>query len=66
MMLERRCPYGRPRFPLPRHRGHKNLNVKLKVCVMSIFKLRHLDRLAPTFLLFLGMIAAGATAGLGL
>jgi hypothetical protein len=32
---------------------------------MSIFKLRHLDRLAPAFLLFLGMIAAGATAGLG-
>jgi len=33
---------------------------------MSIFNLRHLDRLAPTFLLFLGMVAAGATAGLGI
>ena len=34
-----------------------------KVCVMSM---RYLDRLAPAFLLFLGMIAAGATAGLGI
>lgn len=28
--------------------------------------LRSLDRLAPTFLLFLSLIAAGATAGLGI
>ena len=28
--------------------------------------MRYLDRLAPAFLLFLGMIAAGATAGLGI
>jgi hypothetical protein len=30
---------------------------------MSLAKL---DRIAPTFLLFLGLIAAGATAGLGI
>mgnify|MGYP006951243182 CR=1 FL=1 len=28
--------------------------------------IRNLDRLAPAFLLFLGMVAAGATAGLGI
>lgn len=34
---------------------------------MNLLKIeRHLDRLAPTFLLLLGMIAAGATAGLGM
>jgi len=34
---------------------------------MTLLKLeRHLDRLAPTFLLFLGLVAAGATAGLGI
>ena len=27
---------------------------------------RYLDRIAPTFLVFLGLIAAGATAGLGI
>ena len=33
---------------------------------MSKLKLeRHLDRLAPTLLLFLSLVAAGATAGLG-
>jgi len=44
--------------------GSQEPNLKLnKVCVMSI---RYLDRLAPAFLLFLGMVAAGATAGLGI
>jgi len=34
---------------------------------MSFLNLeRHLDALAPTFLLFLGLVAAGATAGLGI
>ena len=34
---------------------------------MSLLKLeRHLDALAPAFLLFLGLVAAGATAGLGI
>jgi hypothetical protein len=28
--------------------------------------MRYLDRLAPVVLLFLGMMAAGATAGLGI
>ena len=28
--------------------------------------LKNFDRLAPSFLLFLGLIAAGATAGLGI
>jgi len=28
--------------------------------------IRYLDRFAPVFLLFLGMVAAGATAGLGI
>jgi hypothetical protein len=28
--------------------------------------LKYLDRIGPSFLLFLGFIAAGATAGLGL
>lgn len=37
-----------------------------KVCVMSLVKFeRFFDRMAPAFLLFLGLIAAGATAGLG-
>ena len=36
---------------------------KLKVCVMSLAKL---DRFVPTFLLFLGFVAAGGTVGLGL
>ena len=27
---------------------------------------RHFDRIAPAFLLFLGLFAAGATAGLGI
>lgn len=35
---------------------------KLKVCVMSLAKL---DRFVPTFLLFLGFVAAGGTAVLG-
>jgi len=34
---------------------------------MSLLKLeRHLDRLAPTFLLLLGAVAAFATAGVGI
>ena len=34
---------------------------------MSLAKFeRHLDRIAPVFLLFLGLVAAGATAGLGI
>ena len=54
-------------LPGSRDRVSRTENVKTpKVCVMSIFNLRHLDRLAPTFLLFLGMVAAGATAGLGI
>ena len=37
-----------------------------KVCVMSLVKFeRVFDRYVPAFLLFLGLIAAGATAGLG-
>jgi hypothetical protein len=28
--------------------------------------LRYLDRLAPTFLMFLGLVAAGGFAGLGI
>ena len=33
---------------------------------MSLLKIDRLDRLAPAFLLFLGLFAAGATAGLGI
>ena len=66
MMLHSRCPKGRPSFPAPGIGSQEPKTSKLKVCVMSIFNLRHLDRLAPTFLLFLGMVAAGATAGLGI
>ena len=40
---------------------NQNPNLK-KVCVMSLAKL---DRFAPVFLIFLGLIAAGGTAGLG-
>lgn len=48
----------------PRFSGVTRTEIETeKVCVMSI---RYLDRLAPAFLLFLGMIAAGATAGLGI
>ena len=38
-----------------------------KVCVMSLANFERLfDRLAPAFLLFLGLTAAVATAGAGL
>ena len=34
---------------------------------MSLAKFeRHFDKIAPAFLLFLGLFAAGATAGLGI
>ena len=38
-----------------------------KVCVMSLAKFeRFIDRVVPSFLLFLGLTAAVATAGLGI
>ena len=45
--------------PLPR--GSPEL--KLKVCVMSLMK--NFDRIAPIYLLALGVFAAISTAGLG-
>jgi hypothetical protein len=57
MMLTITRPKGQPRSPgVPRTK-------KLKVCVMSLAKL---DRFVPAFLLFLGFVAAGGTAGLGI
>jgi hypothetical protein len=42
-------------------------NPETKVCVMSLAKFeRSFDRIAPSFLLFLGAIAAVATAGVGI
>jgi len=51
------CPDGQPRSP----RGSPEL--KLKVCVMSLMK--NFDRIAPLYLLALGVFAAISTAGLG-
>jgi hypothetical protein len=43
----------------------KNQELK-KVCVMSLANVfRRIDRILPVYLLFLGLFAAGATAGLG-
>ena len=53
------CPNGQPRSG-----GTQETKTETqKVCVMS---LRNLDRFAPMFLLFLGLMAAGGTAGLGI
>ena len=57
MVLHKSCPDGQPRSPgVP----------QLKVCVMSLAKFeRSFDRIAPLFLLGLGLFAAVSTAGLG-
>ena len=59
MMLSKQCPDGQPRSP--------GVSCKLKVCVMNFANFeRHIDRITPTFLLMLGMLAAFGTAGLGI
>ena len=59
MMLIRGCPDGRPRSPGVPHKD-------LKVCVMTFIRFeRALDRLAPAFLMALGLIAAFGSASLG-
>ena len=59
MMLSKQCPDGQP--------GGPGFHGKTKVCVMtfSTFE-RSIDRIAPTFLMFLGLVAAFGSAGLGL
>lgn len=59
MLLSIGCPDGRPRSPGVLKNQNPNLK---KVCVMSLAKF---DRFAPVFLIFLGLIAAGGTVGLG-
>ena len=54
MMLLRGCPQGQPAPP--------GLRLKLKVCVM----MKNFDKIAPIYMLALGIFAAISTAGLGI
>ena len=53
---------SRPKRTASPPRGSPEL--KLKVCVMSLMK--NFDRIAPMFLMALGLFAAISTAGLGI
>lgn len=58
MMLSKQCPDGQPRS--------LGVSCQLTVCVMNFANFeRQIDRIAPTFLLMLGLLAAFGTAGLG-
>jgi len=60
MVLSKQCPDGQPRSPgVPKR-------TEPKVCQMSLATFeRGFDRIAPLFLLALGVFAAISTAALG-
>ena len=59
MVLSKQCPDGQPRSPGVPPKD-------LKVCAMTFQAFeRQADRIAPALVLFLGLIASVATAGLG-
>ena len=61
MVLSKQCPDGQPRSP-----GTHNKQTNLTETSMTFSRIETLfDRIAPTFLLGLGLIASFATAGLG-
>ena len=59
MMLSKQCPDGQPRSP-----GVPTQSSKVCVMTLSTFEFS-LDKLAPAFLMILGLVAAVGSAGLG-